>query len=59
MQELKYHPKALAEALRSARYYDRQRNGLGAEFFEELDRTIGQLRADPLRPRTDQDGVRS
>jgi hypothetical protein len=59
MRQVKYHPKALAEAFHSARYYDRQRNGLGAEFFDELDRTVGELRSAPLRPRADEDGVRS
>jgi mRNA-degrading endonuclease RelE of RelBE toxin-antitoxin system len=59
MWEIKYHPKSLSEAFRSARYYDRQRKGLGAEFFDELDRTVGELRTEPLRPRADEDGVRS
>ena len=59
MPEIKYHPKALAEAFRAANYYDRQRTGLGSEFFDEVDKTAGQLLADPLRSRTDEDGVRS
>ena len=32
-----YHPKALAEALRSARYYNDRVPGLGAEFFDAVD----------------------
>ena len=59
MREIKHHPKALAETFHSARYYDRQRRGLGAEFFNELDHAIAQLRADPLRRPADEDGVRS
>ena len=35
--EIKYHPKAIAEAFGSARYYNRQQEGLGAEFFDALD----------------------
>ena len=58
-KEIKYHPKALAEAFRSARYYNKRRPGLGAEFFEEVDSAVNQLRADPLRHRADADGVRS
>jgi plasmid stabilization system protein ParE len=59
MWEIKYHPKASAETIRSARYYDRQRKGLGAEFFEELDRAVARLRSDPLRPKANADSVRS
>lgn len=59
MREIKHHPKASAEAFLSARYYDRQRTGLGAEFFDELDHAVGQLRADPLRRSADEDAVRS
>ena len=59
MREIKHHPKALAETFRSARYYDRQRRGLGAEFFNELDYAVAQLRAAPLRRPADEDGVRS
>ena len=45
MRKVKYHPKALAEAFRSANYYDRQRTGLGAEFFDAS--CIGAKIADP------------
>jgi mRNA-degrading endonuclease RelE of RelBE toxin-antitoxin system len=58
-EEIKYHPKALAEAFRSARYYNRQEEGLGAEFFNAVDFCVGQLRQDPLRQKPDEDGVRS
>ena len=58
-KEIKYHPKALAESFKSARYYDRQKAGLGLEFFEEVDGTVTKLLADPLRPAPDKDGVRS
>jgi plasmid stabilization system protein ParE len=59
MPEVKYHPKALAELFRSARYYNRQRPGLGAEFFDELDAAVARLRADPTRAKADEVGVRS
>jgi toxin ParE1/3/4 len=58
-REIKYHPKALAEAFRSARYYDSRHPGLGAQFFEEVDSVVSQLHVDPLRQRADADGVRS
>jgi hypothetical protein len=58
-KEIKYHPKALAEVFKSARFYDRRVPGLGARFFEELDLAVEQLRSDPLRQRADADGVRS
>ena len=57
--EIKYHPKALTEAFGSARYYNRQQEGLGAEFFYALDVCFAQLRQDPLRQKPDEDGVRS
>ncbi len=59
MPEVKYHPKALAEAFRSAHHYDRQKPGLGGEFFDELDRTVTELQAHPERRPADKDGVRS
>jgi plasmid stabilization system protein ParE len=59
MREVKYHPKASAEALHSARYYNRRQPGLGAEFFDELDRTVAQVREDPLCFPADADGIRS
>jgi mRNA-degrading endonuclease RelE of RelBE toxin-antitoxin system len=59
MREIKYHPKALAEAFKSARFYNRAQAGLGAEFFEQLDETVVCLRKDPMRPRADENGVRS
>ncbi len=59
MPEVKYHPKALAELFRSARYYNRQRPGLGAEFFDELDAALTRLCANPLRAKADADGIRS
>jgi len=58
-REIKYHPKALAEAFKSARWYNRRCPGLGAEFFDEIDAVVGELRADPLIKRADRDGVRS
>ena len=58
-EEIKYHPKALAEAFNSARYYNRQREGLGAEFFDVLDFCVAQLQQEPLRQKPDEDGVRS
>ncbi len=57
-KEVRYHPKAFAEALKSARYYDRRVVGLGAEFFNEVDSVVQQLRKVPLRQRADTEGVR-
>lgn len=59
MRPVKHHPSALAEAFGSARYYDRQRKRLGAEFFDELDGAIGQLQSNPKRHAADKNGVRS
>jgi len=59
MREVKYHPRALAELFRSACYYNRQRPGLGVEFFDELDAAVARLCADPARAKADNDGVRS
>ena len=58
-REIKYHPKALAEAFKSARYYNRRSLGLGAEFFEEIDSVVRQLQVDPSRQKPDANGVRS
>jgi toxin ParE1/3/4 len=58
-REVNYHPKATAEAFKSARFYNRRAAGLGAEFFDELDFIVNQLRADPMRRKPDGDGVRS
>jgi toxin ParE1/3/4 len=58
-REVKYHPKALAEAFKSARYYNRRVPGLGADFFDEVDSVIKQLSADPLRQKADAQGIRS
>jgi hypothetical protein len=52
-REVKYHPKASAEAVKSARYYNRRVPGLGAEFFDEVDSVIKQLSADPFRQTPD------
>jgi|SRR6185369_5418001 toxin ParE1/3/4 len=59
MLEIKYHPKAHAEAFKSARFYHRRVPGLGEMFFNELDSTILQLQSDPLRRPKDADGIRS
>jgi mRNA-degrading endonuclease RelE of RelBE toxin-antitoxin system len=59
MEEVKYHPKALAELFRSAQWYDRRLPGLGNEFFEALDAAVSALRQDPQRHRADADGVRN
>jgi len=59
MPEVVFHRKALAEAARSALYYDRQRPGLGADFFEELDAVTGEAAKDPLCQPADKDSVRS
>ena len=48
-REIKYHPKALAEAFKSARYYNRRSPGLGAEFFEEIDLVVRQPDANGMR----------
>lgn len=58
-EEIKYHPKALAEAFKSARYYNHQQEGLGAGFFDALDFCVVQLGQEPLRQKPDEDGVRS
>jgi plasmid stabilization system protein ParE len=59
MPEIKYHPKARAEAFRTAEFYQKRVPGLGAEFFDELERTVEQLLQDPLRRPADPDGIRN
>ncbi|MBA4149523.1 MAG: type II toxin-antitoxin system RelE/ParE family toxin [Verrucomicrobia bacterium] len=59
MLEIKYHPKALAEAFGSADYYDHQQRGLGEELFADVDAAVRLLQAAPERPKPDADGVRS
>ena len=59
MLEIKYHPNAIAEAFRSAEYYDRQQKGLGKEFFDELDGAIHSILDDPLRAKVEFNCIRS
>lgn len=37
-----YHPEAAKELTSSIQYYERKSNGLGAEFFDEVEEAIGQ-----------------
>ena len=59
MWEIIHHPKAIAEADRSACRYNRNRDGLGAEFYDELDAAICRLRENPTLFPPDRDGVHS
>jgi hypothetical protein len=59
MRALRYHPKATAEAFRSAEFYETRLAGLGAEFLDELDRTVMQVEHDPERQAADKSGIRS
>lgn len=47
MLEIRYHPKAVIEASKHARYYDRCLAGLGASFFDELDCTVQAVQQNP------------
>jgi len=42
-------PWAADDVSRAARWYDRQRPGLGAEFGEQLDRLLDVIAREPLR----------
>jgi plasmid stabilization system protein ParE len=37
-----YHPEAAKELTSSIQYYERKSNGLGAEFFDEVEEAIAQ-----------------
>src|SRR3954470_19616713 len=59
MQEVRYHPKASAEAMKSAYFYDGKQAGLGEEFFEDLDIAVRSLQSIWSRHAPDVNGVRS
>lgn len=58
MTPLSYAPGVEHELLDAVRYYNRQRPGLGAEFFEEWERFEEVVRANPLRHAADSRGRR-
>jgi toxin ParE1/3/4 len=59
MRQVRYHPKASHEALKSARFYDHKRPGLGMEFFSEVDAAVQAPQGNPSRPACDPNGIRS
>lgn len=44
---LDFHPDALAELERAKRWYDRQRQGLGESFFQEISAAITRIQEAP------------
>jgi len=44
-----YHPLAEVEVIQTAEYYQSKVHGLGAEFLDELDKTIEIIGKDPQR----------
>ena len=44
-----YAPEALSELREAIDWYDRQRDGLGAEFYDEILAAVEMISADPLR----------
>lgn len=44
-----YAPEALSELHDAIDWYERQREGLGADFYDEILAVLEEVRADPLR----------
>jgi hypothetical protein len=51
MKRVAYHRLAAAELIESARFYDRQRTGLGDEFLSAVEAALEGVRARPLMGR--------
>jgi plasmid stabilization system protein ParE len=49
--KLSYHPAAESEVVQAAKYYQRRVHGLGAQFLDEFDRSIGRILASPTASR--------
>lgn len=58
MTPLHYAPGVERELLDAVRYYNRQRPGLGGEFYSEWERVEEVVRANPLRHAPDAGGRR-
>lgn len=43
----RYHPEAEEELLHSIRYYERKAAGLGAEFLDEVEKTLALIQSFP------------
>lgn len=47
MTGIGFHPEARAEFMAAVAYYDEQASGLGAQFIDEVERTVQRLAAQP------------
>ncbi len=47
MKRLIFRPEARLDAMQAHRWYDRQRRGLGREFRDELQTTLGRVAENP------------
>ncbi len=48
MSEVHFHPRVEPETVATARYYNRQRPGLGGDFTAAVERTVALIVAMPL-----------
>ena len=51
-----YHPDALRELTDAAQYYERQREGLGSRFLDEVERSEAIISEEPLLWPADDEG---
>ena len=49
--KLSYHPAVESEVVQAAKHYQQRVPGLGAQFLDEFDRSIGQILAAPKASR--------